>query len=292
MLSPLLCGALLLVAQPDAREYPRGELLIEAAELAKHSDARKFRILDTRPLKEFREKRIPFTSRIDVADWNKKFTAGPKVAEWEAIFDKLGLDVSVPVVVYGDDLREVARAWWILRYWGVKDVRILNGGWDAWLAGKYPTHGPEDGKQPFFAATRPKLVPAEKRLATKDQVKDSLKEKTLQIIDARSEREYCGDLAMAKRGGAIPGAVHLEWKALIDPKTQRFRGADELKEIFKKAGIDLTRASAAHCQSGGRSSVMVFAMELMGADDVRNYYRSWAEWGNAEDTPVELPQKK
>ena len=71
-----------------------------------------------------------------------------------------------------------------------------------------------------------------------------------------------------------------------------FKSAQELQKVFKKADIDLTKPSVAHCQSGGRSSVMVFAMELMGASDVRNYYRSWAEWGNADDTPIELPKKK
>ena len=58
------------------------------------------------------------------------------------------------------------------------------------------------------------------------------------------------------------------------------------------AGIDLTKPIVAHCQSGGRSSVSVFTLELMGAKDARNYYRSWAEWGNAEDTPIVKPMPK
>src|SRR5439155_7773447 len=188
-----------------------------------------------------------------------------------------------------DDMREAARAWWILRYWGVKDVRILNGGWQAWLDGKYPT---TKESELLLTPTTPKLQPAEKRLATKNQIKDSLKDYTWQIIDARSEAEYCGDTKLAKRGGAIPGAVHLEWKDVLEPKTKKFKSAAELEQVFKKAGIDLTKPAVTHCQSGGRSSVMVFAMELMGAAEVRNYYLSWAEWGNAEDTPVVTPKKK
>jgi thiosulfate/3-mercaptopyruvate sulfurtransferase len=46
-----------------------------------------------------------------------------------------------------------------------------------------------------------------------------------------------------------------------------------------------------YCQSGGRAAVLAFGLELMGAKDVRNYYKSWAEWGNAPDTPVEVPKK-
>ena len=115
---------------------------------------------------------------------------------------------------------------------------------------------------------------------------DSLKGGTLQIIDARSEGEFCGAEKHAKRGGAIPGARHLEWSELLDKVTHRFKGADELRRLFKEAGIDLEKPAAAHCQSGGRASVMVFGMELLGAKDVRNYYDSWSEWGNAEDTPI------
>jgi thiosulfate/3-mercaptopyruvate sulfurtransferase len=289
----LLCSLLLFVpAQGDAKSYPRAELLIEANELAKPDVAKKFRILDTRPVKEFVAKRLPYSSWVDVAGWNKKFTAGPDVQFFTAELGLLGIDVDVPVVVVGDDLRETARVWWILRYWGVKDVRLLNGGWEAWLAGKHPTWGPNDGKEPFYKPSAPKLMPAEKRLATKEQVKDSLKDKALQIIDSRSEGEFCGEIKLAKKGGAIPGAINLEWKVLVDNKTQKFKSAADLEQIFKKAGIDLAKPSVAHCQSGGRSSVMVFAMELMGANDARNYYRSWAEWGNANDTPIEMPKKK
>ena len=106
---------------------------------------------------------------------------------------------------------------------------------------------------------------------------------TQQIVDARADNEYAG--------GAIPGALNLEWKNVIDTKTQRFKSAAELEQIFKKAGIDLAKPTVAHCQSGARSSVMVFAMELMGAADARNYYRSWAEWGSATDTPKVVHQK-
>ncbi len=115
----------------------------------------------------------------------------------------------------------------------------------------------------------------------------SLKDKNLQIVDARSQAEFCGtDKQKNKRAGAIPGARHLEWIDLIDKKTQRFKSADQLRALFRAAGVDLERPTATHCQSGGRAAVMAFAMELMGATGVSNYYASWAEWGNADDTPI------
>ena len=94
----------------------------------------------------------------------------------------------------------------------------------------------------------------------------------------------------AKRGGAIPGARHLEWSDAIDAKTHRFKSAYELSKLLQDAGIDPSKPCTTYCQSGGRAAVMAFTLELMGGKDVRNYYKSWAEWGNAADTPIEKPK--
>ena len=130
------------------------------------------------------------------------------------------------------------------------------------------------------------------RLATKSQMLDWVKSKKVQIVDARSDKEFCGiDKADNQRGGAIPGAKHLEWSDLIEPKTDRFKSPEELRKLFDKANIQLDRPMASHCQSGGRASVMAFGLELMGASDVSNYYRGWSEWGNASDTPIAVSEK-
>ena len=109
----------------------------------------------------------------------------------------------------------------------------------------------------------------------------------MQVVDARSEGEFCGIEKMNnKRGGSIPGAKHLEWIDLLDKDSQRFKPSGEIGKLFADAGIDLKEKTATHCQGGGRASVMAFGLELMGARDVSNYYKSWAEWGNADDTPI------
>jgi thiosulfate/3-mercaptopyruvate sulfurtransferase len=65
-----------------------------------------------------------------------------------------------------------------------------------------------------------------------------------------------------------------------------------LTKLFRDAGIDPARPATTYCQSGGRAAVLAFVVELMGGKEVRNYYRSWSEWGNADDTPIEKPKKK
>src|SRR5262249_37717483 len=152
--------------------------------------------------------RIHHASHVDEKKWAKAFAAGPVQQEWERALGLSGLDLDRPVVVYGDDLRATARIWWILRYWGGNDVRILNGGWQAYKAAGGKT---TDGNQVHFVErTRPKLKPRPEVLATLGQLLDSLQEKRFTILDVRSAGEFCGDTKLAKRGGAIPSATHLE----------------------------------------------------------------------------------
>ncbi len=68
--------------------------------------------------------------------------------------------------------------------------------------------------------------------------------------------------------------------------------AKEIAALLKECGIDVGKPVVTYCQSGGRAAVSAFVLELMGDPHVRNYYRSWAEWGNADDTPIGKPEKK
>jgi thiosulfate/3-mercaptopyruvate sulfurtransferase len=271
--------------------YPKSDLLIEPVSLSRPQIARQFVILDCRDQKSFAKERIPHARWVDAAAWAKAFKDGQDSAGWGKRIGQLGIEPNSKVIVYDAvSAKDAARIWWILRYWGVKDARLLNGGWKGWQLAKLAVEA--EKPQP---PTPAKFTAASiaKRLVTKQQLLTALKGNQLQIVDARSEREYCGlDSMNSKRAGAIPGAKHLEWIDLIDKETQRFKTPDRLRRLFQDAGIDLQKPSATHCQSGGRSSVMAFGMELMGANDVGNYYASWAEWGNAEDTPIVKKESK
>jgi thiosulfate/3-mercaptopyruvate sulfurtransferase len=275
----------------ETQKYPRPNLLLEPAELATPEVARYFVILDVRSPEAYQKEHVPGARRVDHDEWQKAFGDGQDSQGWGLRIGRLGIGPRSKVVIYDDNgTKDAARIWWILRYWGLDDVRLLNGGWKGWKSGDYPT---TDEVPPPASPAEFQARPRPERLTTMAQVLRSLKGGTLQIIDARSENEFCGvDPLENKRAGAIPGAKHLEWSDLIDPATQRFKGPEELRRLFDQAGIDLNRPTAAHCQSGGRASVMVFALELMGAKDVSNYYRGWSEWGNAADTPIVVPAKK
>lgn len=276
-----------LAAGPESANYARPELLVEAAQLPEADVI----VLDARPRDQYVAGHIPGARFVNAADWAKAFDQGQDIAGWQTRIGALGLTPTTKLVIYDDNLsKDAARVWWILRFWGFEDVRLLNGGWKAWQA----ADGQEEAAiPPEPTATKPDLAPVAERLATKEQILETLDAGSLQIVDARSEGEFCGDEPVKnQRGGAIPGAKHLEWDDLLDPQTGKFLPAPVLSELFANSGVDLAKPTATHCQSGGRSSVMAFGMELMGAKNVSNYYRSWHEWGNAADTPVVKGAKK
>jgi thiosulfate/3-mercaptopyruvate sulfurtransferase len=260
-------------------------LLVEPVDLAKRETAAQFVVLDARSRKAFDETRLPGARWVDAAKWAKAFGSGKDVKAWSGQIGDLGVAADSKVVVYDDNFsKDAARTWWILRYWGLTDVRLLNGGWQGWKKAGLPL---EAGKAQAIAAKVFRAVPQAKRLAMKEQILNALNDQSLQIVDARCQAEFCGiDKQTNKRGGAIPGAKQLEWIDLIDKPTQRFKTADQIRALFQKAGIELGIPTATHCQSGGRSSVMAFVMELMGAAEVSNYYAGWGEWGNVDDTPI------
>jgi thiosulfate/3-mercaptopyruvate sulfurtransferase len=246
-------------------------------------------ILDVRGKKDFTNGHIPKAVWIDAKAWDGAFNSEPDATPWSKRLGAAGIDVGKTIVVYSDDdVRDAARIWWILRYWGVKDGRLLNGGWSGWKAAGGKTSTDESRPEPKTLT----LTTQSNRLATKGQLLETLQRQPPQIIDARSEGEYCGLTKTAKRNGSIPGAVHLEWKDCLDPKTKRFKSPEEIARLLRDRKIDVEQPAVTYCQSGGRAAVVAFTLELMGGRQVKNYYKSWSEWGNAEDTPIQKVEPK
>lgn len=273
-----------------AADYARPTMLVEPATLLAEDASSETIILDARSLEKYETGHVPSARWVNHSEWSKTFGEGSDTQAWSKRIGQLGIQTDSTVVVYDDNFaKDAARIWWILKYWGVEDVRLLNGGWVSWTGQRLPISKSAAEFEPVkFQAT-----PASKRLSTMKDLLGSLKNQSLQIVDARTEGEHCGtDALKNKRAGAIPGAKHLEWIDLIDEKTHKLKPANQLQKIFEQSGIDLDRPTATHCQSGGRAAVMAFGLELMGAKDVSNYYRSWSEWGNDDTAPIETPKPK
>lgn len=269
----------------DHSTYPQANLLVEATDLAKPDVAKQFVILDARDRTKYDQSHIPNAIWVDHAAWSKSFGNGDDTKAWSQRIAALGIDRTSKVVVYDDSMsKDAARIWWILRYWAVEDVRLLNGGWTTWTQQSLPvqTSSPPTPTPSGFVAAA-----VSKRLATKQSLLPVITKSTLQVVDSRSEAEFCGtDQMKNKRAGAVPGAQHLEWSDLLDKESHQFKSAEQMRKLFDDAGISLDRPTTTHCQGGGRASVMAFGLELMGGKDVSNYYKGWGEWGNDDDTPI------
>ena len=133
----------------DEGAYPRADLLVEASQLAQPQFASGFVILDARPRAKFERGHISNAHWVDHNAWATAFGHGGDAPGWSQRIGALGLGATTKVIVYDDMFsRDAARIWWVLRYWGVDDVRLLDGGWKAWTGGSYPTETSEAAVSP------------------------------------------------------------------------------------------------------------------------------------------------
>ncbi|MBV8056934.1 MAG: sulfurtransferase, partial [Deltaproteobacteria bacterium] len=103
--------------------------------------------------------------------------------------------------------------------------------------------------------------------------------------------EYFGERVRAQRGGAIPGAIHRDWRQALD-ESGAFKPVAQLRAEFERMGLRPEREIIPYCQGGYRSAHAYYALRLAGYPRVRNYLGSWGEWGNREDLPIEKPTRR
>jgi thiosulfate/3-mercaptopyruvate sulfurtransferase len=94
----------------------------------------------------------------------------------------------------------------------------------------------------------------------------------------------------AKRGGAIPGAVNLEWTQNL-AADGTFKPADILRQMYEPIGVTPDKTVVTYCQGGYRAAHTYLALRILGYPDVRNYTGSWKEWGDREDLPIVVPRE-
>ena len=246
-------------------------------------------VIDCRPPEAFANGHIPGAVHIDL--WGVSLIdtdpAPLKAFMWmiDHILNLRGVDARTPVVVYDEQsgLR-AARAFWFLEYLGHPDVRVLDGGFSAWERAHLPVT--KDAQPPAKSAWSG--APQPHAIATWRDVQARLGRADAVLLDTRSDGEYTGATVRAKRGGAIPGAVHIEWTNNLTPLGE-FKPATELRDMYERAGVTPDKEVITYCQGGYRAAHSYLALRLLGYPRVRNYIGSWKEWGDREGLPVEKP---
>ena len=273
------------------KSYPNGGLLVTPAQLSSEIESRQpLLILDLRPPEAYTAGHVPGALHLDL--WGVSLTdtdpAPLKAFMWmiEHVLAIHGVANDVPVVVYDEQSGvRAARAFWFLEYFGHPSVRLLDGGFGAWSRAGLPVSRD--------AAPAPASDWTGKRelqtIATWREVKSAIGSEGSVILDTRSDGEYCGTTVRAKRGGAIPGAVHIEWTRNLG-SDGAFKPAAELREMYESAGVTPDREVLTYCQGGYRAAHSYIALRLLGYPRVRNYVGSWKEWGDREDLPIEVPK--
>jgi thiosulfate/3-mercaptopyruvate sulfurtransferase len=163
---------------------------------------------------------------------------------------------------------------------------MLDGGFSAWVANGL-TVSREAAPPPDsdWIGTREAHT-----LGTWREVRNALGRSDVVLLDTRTDGEYRGSTVRARRGGAIPGAVHIEWTRNLTPAGD-FKPAGELQKMYADAGVTPDREVITYCQGGYRAAHSYVALRLLGYPRVRVYVGSWKEWGDREELPVEVPKR-
>jgi thiosulfate/3-mercaptopyruvate sulfurtransferase len=280
-------------------EYAHPETLVDTRWVEEHlKDTEKVRLaeVDYDPKANYELGHVPnavlFDWKKDINDPLYRNILSKK--DCENLLQKVGINNDTTLVLYGDFNNWFAAfAFWVFKYYGYQDIRLMNGGRKKWLEEDRPI----SKDIPTYTRGNFKASDPDNNIRVfLNQVKEALNAKdTIKMVDVRSPKEFTGEILAppeyptehAQRGGHIPSAANIPWgQAVNDDGT--FKSAEDLEKIYHPKGITPDKEIISYCRIGERSSHTWFVLKyLLGYPNVKNYDGSWTEWGNIIDNPIE-----
>jgi thiosulfate/3-mercaptopyruvate sulfurtransferase len=281
---------------PSFTDYVHPEVLVSTDWLADHLDDPNVRVVESdEDILLYDIGHIPGAVKLDwetqMQDQLKRDFVSKEA--FERLLEERGIANDTTVVFYGDKNNWYATyGFWLFKYYGHEDARVLDGGRIKWEAEGRPF----TREVPSFAPTRYiARDPDDTIRAFRDDVIAQAESERPNLIDVRSPAEYSGELLHAigypqegaMRAGHVKGAKNVPWGTAARPDGT-FKPHAELKELYEAVGVTPDKELIAYCRIGERSSHTWFVLTyLLGYPTVRNYDGSWTEYGSLVNVPIE-----
>lgn len=281
------------IQPPDKRGYADHSIFVTTDWLAERLHDPSIRVVDTDTPDEYAEGHI--TGAVGVVDnyyktsmEDRTHIQGPE--QFAETMSSLGI---------GDDTLVIAsdshgginsfRLLWALNYYGHTNAKILDGGLPKWAAENRPTtvDVPQAGPTTFTPERNTSIF------ASKENVLTAIDDRETVILDVRSDGERDGSNKRGgKRGGYVPGSVHLEWVNFhTGGDIPVVKHADQLRQMLAEVGVTPDKNVITYCQGGIRAAHGYWVLKLLGFENVRNYDGSWREWGSDMSCPITVGDK-
>jgi len=234
---------------------------------------------------------VLFDWKRDIIDSCKRDVISKE--DLEHLLQRIGVNNDTTLIVYGDLKNWFATfAFWIFKYYGFQDVRLMNGSRKKW----FDENRPLSLDIPSYPRGNFKASDPDKSIRVyMNYVKEALRSQDKVLVDVRTNEEYNGktlapteySTEYGQMGGHIPGAVNVPWAKMVN-EDGSLKSADELKKLYESLNVTPDKEVITYCGIGERAAYTWFVLKyLLGYPNVKSYDGSWLEWGNTLGNPIE-----
>jgi len=276
------------------------QVLLSPAELSDLMKSQRAVLFDTRDSQAYAEAHLPGAVNLhEIFTYLATSTSQGLAAlrdKFAAAFGRAGLSGAETAVIYEQSMAggfgQSCRGYVLLRYLGYPKIKVLHGGFAAWVAAGLPTSAEVPAPR---AVTFPANPRAARILLDLESMKAAVADKSIVKLDVRDVEEWIGESSspygkdFCPRKGRIPGAVWIEWYRMMKPTPvgPMFKSRAEILAECATVGITEDTPVVVYCFKGARASNTFLALEEAGIRNVTIYFGSWNEWSRDTSLPIE-----